>query len=77
MTGMPAVRLRLKNRGQVKQRYVADLAIFDPDTVIDHSTFEKPHQLSEGVIHVLVNGEPVISDGVHTQVRAGRVLRRG
>ena len=76
MTGMAAERLRLKDRGQVKKGYVADLAIFNPDTVVDHATFEKPHQLSEGVEHVLVNGESVISEGVHTQVRAGRVLRR-
>jgi N-acyl-D-aspartate/D-glutamate deacylase len=77
MTGMPAERLRLKDRGQVKEGYVADLAIFDPNTVIDHSTFEKPHQLSEGVTHVLVGGESVVLNGKHTQARPGRVLRRG
>ena len=77
MTGKPAERLRLKDRGQVKEGYVADLAIFNPDTVVDHATFEEPHQLSEGVEHLLVNGESVISEGVHTQARAGRVLRRG
>ena len=77
MACMPAERLHLKDRGRVEEGLVADLVIFDPDTVIDRSTFEKPHQLSEGVRHLLVNGESVILDGVHTQARAGRVLRRG
>ena len=77
MASMPAARLGLKDRGRVKEGYVADLVIFDPDTVIDRATFENPHQLSEGVRHLLVNGEPVISDGEHTQARAGQVLRRG
>ena len=77
MSGMPAERLHVKDRGRVEEGLVADLVIFDPDTVIDRSTFEKPHQLSEGVRHLLVNGESMISNGVHTQVRAGRVLRRG
>ena len=77
MTGMPAERLGLPDRGRVEEGLVADLVIFDPDTVIDNATFENPHQLSEGVRHLLVNGESVVSDGVHTQARAGRVLRRG
>ena len=77
MTGMPAERLCLKDRGRVEEGLVADLAIFDPDTVIDRSTFEDPHQLAGGVPHVFVAGEPVVSDGVHTGARPGRVLRRG
>ena len=77
MTGMPAARLRLPDRGRVAEGAVADLVVFDPDSVIDHSTFEDPHQLSEGVRHVFVQGEAVISDGVHTGARPGRVLRRG
>ena len=76
MTGMPAERLRLDDRGRVEEGLVADLTIFDPDEVIDRSTFEDPHQLAEGVHHVLVNGEAVISDGAHTGARSGRVLRR-
>ena len=55
---------------------VADLAIFDPDTVVDRATFEKPHQLSDGVRHVLVNGELIVSNGKHTSARPGAVLRR-
>ena len=77
MSGMPAERLGLKDRGRVEEGLVADLAIFDPDTVIDRSTFEDPHQLAGGVPHVFVAGEPVVSDGAHTRARPGRVLRRG
>ena len=77
MTGMPAERLCLKDRGRVEEGLVADLAIFDPDTVIDRSTFEDPHQLARGVPHVFVAGEAVASDGAHTGARPGRVLRRG
>ena len=76
MTGMPAARLGITDRGQVLEGLVADLVIFDQEKIIDHSTFEKPHQLSEGIQYLLVNGEPVISNGIHTQSRAGRVLRR-
>ena len=77
MSGMPAERLGLKDRGRVVEGLVADLAVFDPDTVIDRSTFEDPHQLAGGVPHVFVAGEPVVSDGAHTGARPGRVLRRG
>ncbi len=77
MSGMPAERLGLKDRGRVEEGLVADLAIFDPDTVIDRSTFEDPHQLAGGVPHVFVAGEPVVSDAAHTGARPGRVLRRG
>ena len=77
MSGMPADRLSLKDRGRVEEGLVADLAIFDPETVIDRSTFEEPHQLAEGVPYVFVAGEPVVSEGGHTGARPGRVLRRG
>ena len=77
MTGMPAERLHLRDRGFVEEGLVADLAVFDPDKVIDRSTFDDPHQLSEGVPYVFVNGELVLSEGKHTGARAGRVLRRG
>ena len=76
MTGMPAARLGITDRGQVLEGLVADLVIFDQEKIIDHSTFENPHQLSEGIQYLLVNGELVISNGIHTQSRAGRVLRR-
>ena len=77
MSGMPAERLCLKDRGRVEEGLVADLAVFDPDTVVDRSSFEDPHQLAGGVPHVFVAGEPVVSDGAHTGARPGSVLRRG
>ena len=77
MTGMPAERLRLNDRGTIEIGRIADLAIFDPAQVIDKSTFDDPHNLSVGVNHVLVNGTPIISDGVHNNSRPGQVVRRG
>ena len=77
MTGFPASRLSLRDRGTVTEGSVADLVVFDPDTVIDRATFDDPHQYPVGIPHVLVNGAPVISDGLHTGARPGRVLRRG
>ncbi len=76
MTGMPAERLHLKDRGLVKEGMVADLALFNPDEIIDRSTFDDPHQLSHGVIHVFVNGEAIVSNGVTTGALPGRVIRR-
>ena len=77
MSGFPAARVGIRDRGRAEEGLVADLVVFDPDTVIDCSSFEDPHNLADGVAHVLVNGEAVVSDGVHTGARPGRVLRRG
>ena len=55
--------------------YFADLAIFNPETIQDHATFAKPHQLSTGMIHVFVNGEQVLKNGKHTGAKPGRVVR--
>ncbi len=55
--------------------YYADVNVFDPDKIQDHATFEKPHQYSTGMSHVLVNGMQVIKDGEHTGARPGRVVR--
>ena len=77
MTSRPADRLNLKDRGRIETGLFADLVVFDPEKIIDHSTFERPHQLSEGVLHLLVRGEAVISEGRQTQARPGLVLRRG
>jgi N-acyl-D-amino-acid deacylase len=77
MTGFPAQRLGLKDRGRIAEGMAADLVIFDPHTVIDRATFENPHQYPTGISHVFVNGEPVVRDGKHTGARPGRVLRRG
>ena len=77
MAGFPAERMGFKERGFVKEGLVADLAVFDPDTVIDNATFEDPHQYASGVPYVFVAGEAIIDGGRHTGARPGRVLRNG
>jgi N-acyl-D-amino-acid deacylase len=75
MAALPADVLRLKERGRLKPGYFADLAIFDPAKIQDNATFANPHQYATGMVHVLVNGIPVIKDGEHTGAMAGRVVR--
>ena len=75
MTSAVATRLSIQGRGLVKEGMYADLAIFDPETVGDRATFEEPHQLSTGIEHVLVNGVPVVRNGIHTGATPGRVVR--
>jgi N-acyl-D-amino-acid deacylase len=77
MTGAPAVRMGMKERGLVKEGLVADLVVFDPETVIDNATWEDPHQYPTGIPYVLVNGVAVVDGGKHTQAMPGKVLRRG
>ena len=77
MAGFPAQRMGMKDRGLVKEGLTADLAVFDPETVIDNSVWEDPHQYPDGIPYVLVNGVPVVDEGKHTGARPGRVLRRG
>ncbi|WP_207939044.1 N-acyl-D-amino-acid deacylase family protein [Actinomadura darangshiensis] len=76
MTSLPAARLGLAGRGEIRPGLVADIAVFDPDTVIDNSDFADPWRLATGVRHVLVRGVPVLRDGTATGARPGRVLRR-
>jgi len=76
MTGMPAARVGLKDRGLIKEGNWADLVIFDRDKILDTATFEKPQQASAGIIRVYVNGVLTAENGVHTGARAGQVLRR-
>lgn len=76
MTGLPATRLGLTDRGFLRPGYHADLVIFDPATVQDHATFAQPHQYATGVRHVFVNGTQVLRDGEPTGARPGAVLRR-
>jgi len=77
MTGLPADLLQVRDRGVIREGAFADLVVFDPDRVIDRSTFEDPHQYPVGIEHVLVNGVPTVVDGDFRDVRAGRTLRRG
>ncbi len=76
MSGKPAARLGLSNYGCIRNGCVADLALFDPETVSDPATFTDPHHYPVGIPWVLVNGEPVIANGQLTDARPGRVVRR-
>ncbi len=77
MTGLPATRFRLANRGLIREGYRADLVLFDPDTVADRATFEDPTQPSQGILKVWVHGLLSFSEGQATEARAGRFIRRG
>ena len=74
-SALPAQRMRLTDRGVLKQGMWADVVIFDPASVHDRATFDNPNQLSEGMNYVLVNGMPVIEEGKMTGKLPGRVLR--
>ncbi|KAB1147759.1 D-aminoacylase [Streptomyces luteolifulvus] len=76
LTGRPAARLRLPDRGVVREGHRADLVLFDPATVAAGATFERPRTLPTGIPHVLVDGRFVIEDGRRTDVLAGRAVRR-
>lgn len=75
MTGAVAERLLIRDRGLLREGMHADVVVFDPATIQEHSTFERPHQLSTGVEHVFVNGVQVVRDGRHTGAKPGRVVR--
>ncbi|MFW9787936.1 MAG: amidohydrolase family protein [Candidatus Thorarchaeota archaeon] len=76
MTGYPASRLNLKDRGLLREDNWADIVIFNPDTIIDNATFLDPHQFPTGISYVLVNGTLVVSDDRQLDDLPGRVLRR-
>jgi N-acyl-D-amino-acid deacylase len=75
MTGLPASRVGLKDRGVLREGAYADLTIFDPQTVRDRSTFENPNQYAEGIPFVIINGQLTVDGGQRTKALAGRVLR--
>ena len=75
LTSFPAENLRISHRGRLAPGYFADVVVFDPGSITDHATFDRPHQYSTGVVHVLVNGVPVLQDGEHTGATPGRVVR--
>lgn len=77
MTSLPASNLGIDRRGLLREGYFADVVVFDPATIQDHSTFEKPMQYATGVSEVFVNGVEVIKAGEHTGAKPGRVVRRG
>jgi N-acyl-D-amino-acid deacylase len=74
MTSLPAGHFRFADRGLIRSGHAADLVIFDPRTVADTATFEKPHSYPVGIPHVIVNGVAVVRDGRHTGARPGQVL---
>ena len=77
MTGMPAARLGLRDRGLLADGLAADLVLFDPATVRTPATYDEPRQFPIGIPYVIVNGTVVIDNGEHTGATPGRALRRG
>jgi N-acyl-D-aspartate/D-glutamate deacylase len=73
-SGLPADILQLPQRGYLKPGFYADIVVFDPETFRDQATFDKPHQYSTGVVHLLVNGQVVIEKGVYQDKLAGEAL---
>ncbi|MEN3000315.1 MAG: D-aminoacylase [Armatimonadota bacterium] len=76
MTGLPAKRLGLTDRGVLQPGAYADIVVFDFVRITDRATFREPHQLAEGVVHLILNGRWALRDGHATGTRAGKVLRR-
>jgi N-acyl-D-amino-acid deacylase len=77
MTGAAAARLGLKHRGLISDGKAADLVVFDPKTVKSNATYDEPRRFPDGIEHVIVNGELVVDDGVHTGKTPGRALKHG
>ena len=77
MTSLTASRLRLRQRGLVREGWWADLVVFDPATVIDVATYDDPHRYPIGIDHVIVNGEVALFGGETQAGRHGRFLRLG
>jgi dihydroorotase/N-acyl-D-amino-acid deacylase len=75
MTGATAARLSIRDRGELKEGWFADVMIFDANTIIDRATYDQPHQLSVGVRYVFVNGVAVLSVGKVTGAKPGRIVR--
>ncbi len=74
LSALPATNLGLTSRGFIKEGMYADVVVFDPATISDRATFEKPHQYAVGMKHVFVNGQQVLKDGEHTGAKPGRAL---
>lgn len=76
MTSMPAEKFNMKGRGKIAKDNYADIAMIDINTITDHATYKDPHQYSEGVVNLLVNGKLSIQNGTATGTRGGRALKR-
>jgi N-acyl-D-aspartate/D-glutamate deacylase len=75
MTGLSAQKVGLRERGELREGYFADITIFDPKTVMDRATFEIPNQYPVGINFVIVNGQIEVDNGQRTRALAGRVIR--
>jgi N-acyl-D-amino-acid deacylase len=76
MSGQPAAKLRLSDRGLLRENYFADLALFDPAVVRDEATFADPHRYPVGIPYVIVNGQVAVDRGTFNEHQAGRILGR-
>lgn len=74
LTSLPADNLKIKRRGKLTTGYFADLAIFDPARIQDEATFDNPKKYAKGMVHVFVNGTPVLAEGEHTGAKPGRIV---
>jgi N-acyl-D-aspartate/D-glutamate deacylase len=72
MTGAAAAQMGITDRGLIRERMLADVVVFNPDTIRDNATFERPHQYPTGIEHVIVNGVPVLDPKGLTGARPGR-----
>jgi N-acyl-D-amino-acid deacylase len=77
MTGAPAARLGLRERGLLRDGFAADVVVFDAARVRANATYDEPRQFPDGIEHVIVNGQPVVDGNHHTGALPGRSLRRG
>ena len=77
MTSFPAQRLGLRERGILRDGFIADIVVFDPDTIESPATPQQPRQYPRGIDYVIVNGTIVVEGEVHTGALPGRALRRG
>lgn len=75
LSSLPCDNLKIQKRGRLKVGYYADVLAFDLAKMKDNATFEKPHQLSDGMVHVFVNGQQVLNNGTHTGVKSGRFVK--
>jgi N-acyl-D-amino-acid deacylase len=75
LSALPAENLGIERRGRLEEGFFADVVVFDPSSIQDHATYLEPHQYATGMVHVIVNGIPVLLDGEHTGAKPGRVVR--
>lgn len=76
MTGGPAEKLGIKNRGLIKEKYFADICVFNPRTIADKATFTNPYQYPEGIEYVMINGKIAVEERKYTGEMGGKVLRK-